>query len=125
LENEAVEKSEHTPWPWQVLSTTRINGAIGGPQGEVIATVRNPLAADFGEFEELTSLRQEQGVSVMNGNARLIAAAPELLDACQSALQLITESLPATWDRQQREEAGQRVAFLLRSAIGKTQSEQE
>lgn len=64
--------SKHTAGPWAVLPATRVRPAlIVGPtdDGDEIGTIRED---DYLGGEEAAA------------NARLIAAAPELLEACQS-----------------------------------------
>ncbi|OEU68418.1 MAG: hypothetical protein BBJ57_02315 [Desulfobacterales bacterium PC51MH44] len=72
------EKSKHTPGPWQkiqsvkdrktfIIQAHKSQGAFGSYQ---IAKVKSALNADFPMTKE---------------NAKLIAAAPDLLEACQAA----------------------------------------
>lgn len=64
----------HTPGPWftkrEGFSTVYVDARIGGGLLQEVAAV-GP---------------QEGGIQQQDANARLIAAAPELLEACKAAL---------------------------------------
>lgn len=91
--------STHTPGPWTVM-----------------------LRGERGTFHVLEAQRHEaehtsdgvDGYTVSSANARLIAAAPDLLHACKVALPLIEEWLQGTPE----------TADLLRAAIAKAESKQ-
>lgn len=94
--------AQHTPGPWRVLppelgkSYLRVRGTRLGGRYK-IANVLHP------DYENVPDWEAERSTA----NARLIAAAPELLDACRSAL------------------AGEHRAHeLLRTAIAKAAGEQ-
>jgi len=68
----------HTPGPWEVSGFPKSEGfSILTGKGRCVAE-RYPAAVSEKEGEE------------MEANARLIAAAPELLEACKKALMVIT-----------------------------------
>jgi len=72
-------KNLHTPAPWEIEGTTKRGNPhiiTAGKKGWVIAEITNQ---ELGGKYDLTPERSE-------ANARLIAAAPELLEACQSVL---------------------------------------
>ena len=67
--------AKHTPGPWRNGDNTldRSRGHLfirGGPEGRVVADVNTAMLG---------------GAEVYEANARLIAAAPELLEACKAA----------------------------------------
>lgn len=69
-----MSKVKHTPGPWEMIN---LNVYHNYPTGQKVADcyVKKPFGVyDAGECE---------------ANARLIAAAPDLLEACKSALELI------------------------------------
>lgn len=65
--------SEHTPGPWKFNGWQRVFSFESGEEEEVI--IKDDICHVYGESPE--------------ANARLIAAAPELLDACERALETI------------------------------------
>lgn len=64
--------SAHTPGPWEAVSPIRAIGITGGPDGRFICHI-----AGTSEFGVLRSAEAD-------ANARLIAAAPDLLAICKS-----------------------------------------
>lgn len=70
-----MDKTKHTPGPWTLDTNPRNVHAQNYTQGHLydIAIALGPLTADRDEAE---------------ANARLIAAAPELLEVCQSLVKL-------------------------------------
>lgn len=65
-----MSASNHTPGPWHIGSTNEDRNFVYGPDDDVVA-----IAEDPGNF--LSDAEEEKD----NANARLIAAAPELLEA--------------------------------------------
>jgi hypothetical protein len=71
--------SEHTPGPW---AEGRHGAIVGGPDFE--------FARGAGRKQIAMACVVPEGVDgTQEGNARLIAAAPELLEACKEALQAL------------------------------------
>ena len=68
--------SEHTPGPWKVSSKASTAVFAG-----------DRLIASAGGY--MSNTRQESVVIENDANARLIAAAPDLLAACETALVMI------------------------------------
>lgn len=86
LERDTAEAADkHTPGPW----TTNGNGCVVGKDGTLVATVPRPKGA---------------GASAKKAaNADLIAAAPQLLAACERMSLLIDKLMPSvpwgsTWN---------------------------
>jgi len=82
----------HTKGPWEVDSVLS-EGLHDIVLGYQIPEVGNPITLAFVHFDE------EEGpgrisLSEAEANARLIAAAPDLLEACQDALAAIPERSP-------------------------------
>lgn len=78
---------KHTPGPWQWI-VDRWNGGYSALAASNGGDVLRPLHKNDGDsgaawFEGDESLRE--------ANARLIAAAPDLLDACKDALALLED----------------------------------
>src|ERR1043166_1656060 len=69
-----TDKSAHTPGPWKA-----------GPQGLFVVAPRNRICTLYGNRDSINEAEQE-------ANARLIAAAPELLEACKLASVYLSES---------------------------------
>lgn len=69
--------SKHTPGPWSVDSETGFNYVYGWESGR-------HRVADVGPKRDFSS-----GSTTCWHNARLIAAAPELLEACESYLEFM------------------------------------
>ena len=65
--------SKHTPGPWTISDRDSVGDNIFGPNNERIANT-------YGLFEEKWA-----------ANARLIAAAPDLLAACKAAMDFMDE----------------------------------
>ena len=78
--------SRHTPGPWEVINSTGVFSALGADSGDGTPADSNDgwnicdcsvgVTAVDGEHVEL-------GFSVQKANARLVAAAPDLLEACE------------------------------------------
>lgn len=96
--------AQHTPGPWKahIYQTHYVITAPDGPRSVMIVkTIRHPAVLD--ECWE----RQK-------ADARLMAAAPELLEACEAALDFLVHGDP--------DKAGdlvEAVPDMLRAAIGK------
>ena len=69
-----MNKHEHSPGPWEVTKYVNYSG-FG-----IYAPGRGCIAERWYDTEQPSPYRYEIGA-----NARLIAAAPELLEACESA----------------------------------------
>ena len=95
-------KNKHTPGPWKVIGKdkTEIGALLGTPEAIVIADTRF--------FQEPTNPRER-------ADARLIAAAPDLLAACEAALDNIPYVAAVQWDYD--------LAQQLKAAIAKARGE--
>lgn len=87
--------SKHTPGPWAAkrvgLQQWWINAPFGDPT--IGHNSWDGLAEVYGSDDW-----PESGRKVAEANARLIAAAPDLLAACEQALVELEDSLPAPSD---------------------------
>ena len=74
-------KTQHTPGPWTIHADTDGWPLVmsGGVAGRIVANVNPQSCPDESSAPEFVEMPCE-------ANARLIAAAPELLDACKAAL---------------------------------------
>lgn len=81
--------SEHTPGPWEVNDTNRSGDLFIGLAGEVnsfcIAVMQTPFPGIPGC----------DSAEVVAANARLIAASPDLLAACEAAMRIEALWCPA------------------------------
>lgn len=93
--------SEHTPGPWQVW--------YGGLDGDTYFTI----GSKYGDVSGVVcdyAVPSPRPSAEVRANARLIAAAPDLLAACQAALPYV-EQMP--WP------APERVVDAVRAAVAK------
>lgn len=74
--------SKHTPGPWEVKSVDKQTWQIGTADFGSIVTLHDPYRASIRMTAE------------MEADARLIAAAPDLLEALKKVKQMISEALP-------------------------------
>jgi hypothetical protein len=104
-----MNKQKHTPGPWQVEYYT---GDHGRPTvvKKTPGRVGNPISA-------VTILFTHDGDAVTEANARLIAAAPDLLAACIQALSSI--------EVDEESHLRQVVGDVLREAIAKAVARNE
>lgn len=96
--------TQHTPGPWSYRPDEYDDwGIVRAPvteqgrfRGGIICQAKNPEALD-----ELTlGKHREAGTDPWEANARLIAAAPELLESCEQGVDLISGDLTgAEWKR--------------------------
>lgn len=106
-------KSPHTPGPWSLRKANywgRTAYYVDPPEKSSVAVVlmdrRGPLL-----------ITEED-----KANARLIAAAPELVAACRAALALLTGD---GWDGTLGHHKDNPIPVLLRAAIAKAEKEQQ
>ena len=76
----------HTPGPWKWINSYE---ALLGPNGEFI------LEEEIGYDREGAT---PEGISVSPADAHLIAAAPELLEACKVAIETFDDDAPGAGD---------------------------
>lgn len=98
-----MTRAKHTPGPWAFVAGVDGDLWVEGPD-----PAANVICDIVGREGEGTGAEDE-------ANARLIAAAPELLAACQAALS-VGEALDRP-DENQRIYLGKRVVEQLRAAI--------
>lgn len=109
--SEAVQsKPSHTDGPWELIEPSearqgddRLCWLVRSPSHRV-ATVHSRLGKSADQY---------------SADARLIAAAPELLDACHDAKSVIDELLEDLTDDPKEDVAAQRVLKTLRDVIAK------
>ena len=98
-----IEKNEvrHTPGPWKAVLVEghRLGGRNGAARYDVLAMNPPDFVAD----------------RLTEANARLIAAAPDLLAACRAVLECLGRTLAPDYLPETRE--------LLRAAIAKAEGE--
>lgn len=107
-------KTQHTPGPWVMredVEELQIAGAggRGNPVAEVIV---------WGDIHQYSKAKQEKLWAEIEANARLIAAAPTMLLALETALRHAREAMPA--DQRQDFDSGRRGPswmFAVRAAI--------
>jgi hypothetical protein len=104
--------AQHTPGAWTVTDNSWEISTVYGPAGQVIAEC--PI--DSTVLEET----QDEFEAVKEANARLIAAAPELLKACSDWIDWLKPDAPF------REDAADYEAQMLdamRAAIAKARGQ--
>lgn len=72
--------SKHTPGPWRIESWASILHICANGHTGAIADIHQDLGVPYNDKEAL---------AVRDANARLIAAAPDLLEALQTATRLL------------------------------------
>ena len=103
-------ETRHTPGPWKVSGSCRVKEAAGGTFYHVAHVVLaddsdpNPCVAEVGSRGRYCSRAREahRPGPEQAANARLIAAAPDLLAACRLAVDALTRTRTpeeaAEWD---------------------------
>lgn len=102
-----MSDAKHTPGPWRTNTTGYVYCCVGdGTTAERVI-----LVANVGAYRDKELLRVNK--DRWDADARLIAAAPELLDCVKAALNMIDgDGLPPNWD-------------LLRAALAKAGASDE
>lgn len=86
--------NKHTPGPWEVLNQTDIFTGLGADSGDGVKANSTDgwMIADCGGCITFTEIGEiELGHELRKANAKLIAAAPDLLEALQDLTDDITE----------------------------------
>ena len=94
--------SKHTPGPWTV-----------GPDGMDVIGDGSPVC-HLGQYGEIKPWR---GCKNLNANARLIAAAPDLLEACKALAAYVAQEIGVPLD-----ECVSGPIGIARAAIAKAES---
>lgn len=102
--------AKHTPGPWKTQSIEN-QRHVWGPDGDCIVSIHNGSLPD----------------DERKANARLIAAAPDLLEACEAVAEL-AEILKSSNDPSQNRRAATAAAAVMfsqkvRNAIAKARGE--
>jgi hypothetical protein len=105
MEGETMNRSKHAPGPWRA---TKPGGAVFDAKERIVAqVVRRPTVVPSPHEERVA-------------NARLIAAAPDLLNACGMAQRLIEDMARVVGKRALRDYAFFNDALIaLRKAVDK------
>lgn len=117
--------SEHTPGPWTFDGEEGIvkEGVVTPYHG--IVTTEQRIAAIYvaNDFDFPSSEAEEDFQEEAIANARLIAAAPDLLAACKTALRYLTVQIPYSPSEQGDSDFVPTVQ-ALRAAIAKAKGDQ-
>ena len=101
--------SKHTPGPWTVENASGVMLWIGA--------MRVPDEARYGLHTIITGIDIEdltpEACAIKEANAHLIAAAPDLLEACEAVA-------ATTWSRNTAEKIGAQVRAAIKKARGET-----
>lgn len=98
-----IETTQHTPSPWEVHQTGPLDNGFPG------LTVQS----DFGLIVRLPDENDDEN----KANAYLIAAAPEMLIACKSALRALRDNLhPGPMDGEAKTELERMIAKAERTS---------
>ncbi|WP_188036211.1 hypothetical protein [Pseudomonas sp. EZ-C24] len=85
----------HTPGPWEVLNETEVFTGLGADSGDGVKALPSDgwMIADCGDCVTFTEIGPaELGRDLRKANARLIAAAPDLLEALEGVERLCSQS---------------------------------
>ncbi len=99
----------HTPGPWTVSA---------GPDANRTGHYRNVYGADGKMLVAMLGLSARVGQTQQNANARLIAAAPELLAALQYWLRAIDSMTTEEFSRGADKPCRDRAAAAIAKALG-------
>lgn len=105
-----TNKTTHTPGPWGVIENSNMADMIVSICKDKIDAPRTVLDPDNG----IVGKDSAQAVA----NARLIAAAPELLDACKNAANVLAALAVGTLTKVERDSP---AILQLRAAISKAE----
>jgi hypothetical protein len=86
--------TQHTPGPWEAKHLDRFHMIINEPTGGSIARTLLPLPAHADDIPE-----------IIEGNARIMAAAPELLASVRELLDIVRVARPEGSEAIDRAEA--------------------
>lgn len=103
------QNAKHTPGPWRIGDAG--NTIFGPDKGEILPEI---VASVKGGTCNQSAISR---CYTMQANARLIAAAPEMLDAMKSAVEIIRESFGDS----PGEESDCQAVILLEEAINKAE----
>lgn len=111
-----MTEAKHTPGPWHYDWTQKVNGVI---QSYAVGPARRPLD----EIDHIdTIVEVDNDTNNAEANARLIAAAPELLEALEQSLDWTVDFIESGdagfWDVDKDENV-----IRMRSAIAKAKGE--
>lgn len=87
--NQPANNTKHTPGPWRFAG---LNGGMETIEGKVFGVENIPIAAAFYETRDMRVPQTQEYGDQVRANARLIAAAPELLEACKVLADLCTDA---------------------------------
>jgi hypothetical protein len=113
-------KTQHTPGPWTLGDESELRGELlpigSNTDAPVIGKyVWGPVAEVYFPLEESTVAQQAREMAL--ANARLIAAAPDLLRGCQAAIAYLAD--PPSKFEVNRDEAVRIILCAIAKAEGK------
>lgn len=112
-----MSSSKHTPGPWEVLNETEVFTGLGADSGDGVKALPSDgwMIADCGDCVTFTEIGPaELSRDLRRANAKLIAAAPDLLSITQRFLALDSQWHP---DRYVAEKA--EIMTEARAAVAK------
>lgn len=104
----AGERTQHTPGPWKLEDESST-----GPRGDASIHYDIPSVGSI-YLGDVNIKRDPELLETMQANARLIAAAPELLEA-------LKELVEAIWDGRLESEGAETFTDPARAAIAKAE----
>lgn len=98
--------NKHTPGPWEVLNETEVFTGLGADSGDGVKALPSDgwMIADCGDCVTFTEIGPaELGRDLRKANARLIAAAPELLADLEEAAKTLRRYEILHWAKETNE----------------------
>lgn len=118
-DNKQGAQGKHTPGPWRIGNTT--NGHASSVQAPSVATYSHTAGREMPMTICSMAARSRDHYAEMDANAALIAAAPDLLAACEAARRNILDYLNGEWDG--NVEGWEAVMARCNAAIRKAQGQ--
>lgn len=115
-----MSKAQHTPGPWFWKNATATSGKLNTVSVQEIYADRGEHIYEMVAYTTENVFGSDTRIGGTDANARLIAAAPDLLDALHSALPFVEDALDSQY---YKAESVRKVLAQIRAAIAKAMGE--